>query len=178
MYKVYADGLFIEECRGRITGGATLVLDQPTDIDALRALCLECENLESFRDWIPKYQRWMEWFEAGAGPSDYPSLLRASNEQTVHPDNLSNLHQLGDALRIAKEVWEAAASDAENLRALVAVTSDHSDINYEAELLQMCVPLTASWMRGQSPRNNRRNTARFARPSIRTFWLLVGPMTR
>jgi pimeloyl-ACP methyl ester carboxylesterase len=134
MYKIYPDGSFIEECRGKISGGAILVLDQPKDIDALRALCLECENLESLRDWIPKYDSWIEWFEAGAGPSDYPSRLNASNEQIVHPDNLSKLHQLGDALRIAKEVWEGAESDAANLRAVVAVTSGSTDINYEAEL--------------------------------------------
>ena len=132
MYRIYADGSLIEECSGRIFGGPTLVLEKSTDIDALRALCLECENLESLRDWIPRYEKWLEWFETS--PSEYGYRLNSSNEQINHPDNSSELRQFGDALRIAKEIWEAAGNDAPNLRALVALTSGRTGLSYEAEL--------------------------------------------
>jgi hypothetical protein len=132
MHRIYADGALIEECSSRTLGGATVVVDQPSDIDSLQALCSECENLESFRDWIPKYEKWLEWFRANE--SEYLHRFNAFNEQPAHPDNLSEVRQFGDALRIAKEIWQASGTDAENLRVLAAVTSGRTDLNYEAEL--------------------------------------------
>lgn len=132
MHRIYADGEWIEECMSRTIGGSTFVVDKPSDIEALQALCLECESLEAFREWMPRYEKWLQWFSANE--SEYTHRVNATNELSAHPDNLSEVRQFGDALRIAKEIWQASGDDVGNLRVLAAVNSGHTALNYEAEL--------------------------------------------
>jgi hypothetical protein len=134
VYKFYSDGSPIDDCGSKVIGGSTIVVETPSEIDPLRALCAECENLASFHNWLSNYARWLEWFDVYR--DEYQHRLRGSydNQLTVHPGNLSDIERLRGALRIAQEIWASAPeTDVDNLRLSASVISGETDLEYKAD---------------------------------------------
>ncbi|MGH7931495.1 MAG: DUF7379 domain-containing protein, partial [Candidatus Binatia bacterium] len=134
MYWIYDGRSSIERISGRVSGGSTVITDNPDDLYALQALCVESKELELFYHRVQEFDSWSKWFQ------DKRKELQAATQKEFETmankrfADLSEVERLMISLALAQNLWTITPEpDRDALIAMVSISMNGSEMVYKAE---------------------------------------------